>query len=145
MSRKYQSVSCPLEIFVSIASNFRSATITRQFLDRNTLLFNKCAGLEVVYERATSFILFYFFSCFKRFGGRFSCKQIVTYLRKLNEGKKNPDACLHTTSNLNGTSILAIFLGAKFNKTSRNDWKALCEIRKYSTKTIRLFAFISMG
>ena len=35
-----------------------------------------------------------------------------------------------------------IFLGAKFNNTSRNNWNPLYEVkfRKNSTKTIRLFS-----
>jgi len=55
------------------------------------------------------------------------------------------EARAHTTSILNGNSSdqsERSFLGAKFNNTSRNNWKSLFEVNfsKNSAKTIRLFA-----
>ena len=92
------------------------------------------------------------FSLFQSSGGTVCCKWIIKFLRSLNEGhlrflqdfinyiKKLMRA--YTTSILNDNSIRAIFSGAKFNNTSRNDWKPLLEEKfsKNSTKTIRLIA-----
>ena len=61
------------QIFVLRTSDFNGATISRQFLDRNTLLFNQSTvAVRVVHEM-------------RSFGRKFRCKRVDEFLRRLKE------------------------------------------------------------
>jgi len=92
------------------------------------------------------------FSFFQSFGGNFWSRWIIKFVRSLNEKHlrfidfkkgeiiEKTDAHAHTTSILNDNSIRAIFFsGAKFNNTSRNNWKPLFEVnysKNYTSSAI---------